>query len=124
MTIRINDTLRNAMTACVNDSGTLYIRTGAQPASANSAASGTLLVQMDGLTFTAPTTGSKSLSATVPGTAVAAGTAGWGRYSDGTINVDGTVGITGSGADFIISSTAIAINDVVTVQTMSFTTPA
>jgi len=124
MTIRINDALGNAMTACVPDGGTLYVRTGTQPASANTAATGTLLVQMDTLYFTTPTARSKSLTATVPGTAVAAGTAGWGRYSDGTINVDGSVGIAGSGADFIISSTAIAINDVVTVQTMSFTTPA
>lgn len=124
MTIRINDVLGNSMTACVTDGGTLYVRTGTQPASGNTAATGTLLVQMDALTFTTPTARSKSLAATVPGTAVAAGTAGWGRYSDGTINVDGSVGVTGSGADFIISSTAIAINDVVTVQTMSFTTPA
>jgi glutamate synthase domain-containing protein 3 len=124
MVIRVNDALGNSMTACVTDGGTLYVRTGTQPASANTAATGTLLVQMDALTFTTPTARSKSLAATVPGTAVAAGTAGWGRYSDGTINVDGSVGVTGSGADFIISSTAIAINDVVTVQTMSFTTPA
>lgn len=124
MTIRINDALGNAMTACVTDGGTLYVRTGTQPASANTAATGTLLVQMDTLYFTTPTARSKSLTATVPGTAVATGTAGWGRYSDGTINVDGSVGVTGSGADFIISSTSIAINDVVTVQTMSFTTPA
>jgi hypothetical protein len=124
MTIRINNTLRDAMVTAAADNGNLFIYSGTQPASADTAPSGTLLVQMDYLTFTAPTTGSKSLAATVPGTAVATGTAGWGRYTDGSIRVDGSVGATGSGADFIISSTAITINDVVTVQTMSLTVPA
>lgn len=124
MTLRFNNNLRDSLANCVTDGGTLYVRTGAQPASAETTAPGTLLVQMDALYFTAPSEGSKSLSATVPGTAVAAGTATWARYSDGTINIDGTVGIAGSGADFIISSTAIVVDDVVTLQSMNITAPA
>lgn len=124
MTIRINNNLRNAMVACVADGWTLYVRTGTQPASAETAATGTLLVQMDSLYFTTPTAGAKSLTPAVPGTAVAAGTAGWARYSDGSSNLDGSVGIAGSGADFIISSTAIVVSDVVTLQSMSVTAPA
>lgn len=124
MTIRINNTLRDAMLACVPDGGNFMVYTGAQPASAGTAPTGTMLVSMDYVTFAAPVSGTKDLAAVVQGTAVASGTAGWARYTDGSTSVDGSVGATGSGADFIISSTAITFNDVVTLQTMPVSVPA
>ena len=106
MAIRINTALRNEMFSIVPTNGTLYIYTGSQPSSADSAPTGTLLVRIDNISLSLPSDGSMSLTRAYQGTAVATGTAGWARYSDGTYNIDGSVGVSGSGADFIISSTS------------------
>jgi len=124
MTIKLNNNLRTAMVTAVPDGGSFFVRTGTQPATADTAPTGTLLVQMDSVYFGAPTNGVKSVTPAVPGTAVATGTAGWGRYSDGSSAFDGTVGLAGSGADFIISATSIVVNGIVTLNTMTVTMPA
>ena len=129
MTIRFNTAMRDAMvTALTNaiSSYTLSIYTGSQPAAANDAATGTKLVDIimsNG--FNAPVNGSATLNTTTPntGTAVATGTAGWGRIVGGAgERIDGTVGT--SGTDFTINSTSITNGATVTLTAMTVTQPA
>lgn len=111
--------------------GYLEVRTGAQPANANTAASGTLLVT---ITLDDPAFGAGSsagvltadVSGTPTGTAVATGTAGWGRIYDSAGNavVDGSVTASGGGGDFIISSTSITSGQDVELTSLTITDPA
>lgn len=107
--------------------GYLEVRSGSQPANANTAASGTLLVT---ITLKDPSVASGAssgvltldVSGTAPsGTAGATGTAGWGRVydSNGNAVVDGSVGT--SGTDFIISSTSITSGQSVSLTATTFT---
>jgi len=105
--------------------GTIQIRTGSQPANANAAATGTLLVT---LTFAATAFGAASSSGVASANAigaanaVAAGTASWFRAykSDGTTAVfDGSVGT--SAADLILSSVAIVAGGNVAVSSLTYT---
>jgi len=122
MVVRLNTTLRDQMANAIPSVGTLYVRTGSQPTSADSAMTGTLLVQIDNVTFSAAASGGRSLVSTAVGTATTAGTAAYARFTDGTRVVDGSVGLT-TASDFVISSTVLALGDVVTVQQMSLTMP-
>ena len=128
MTIRFNTAMRDAMvTALTGAIGghTLSIYTGSQPANANDAATGTKLVDITINGFNAPATGSATLDTSTPntGTAVATGTAGWGRIVGGAgERIDGTVGT--SGTDFTINSTSITNGATVTLTAMTVTQPA
>ena len=128
MTIRFNTAMRNAMvTALTGRIGgyTLSIYTGSQPATADDAATGTKLVDITINGFNAPVTGSATLNTSTPntGTAVATGTAGWGRIVGGAgEHIDGTVGT--SGTDFTINSTSITNGATVTLTAMTVTQPA
>src|SRR5262252_6662121 len=97
--------------------GTIQIRSGTQPANANAAASGTLLVT---LTFSA--TAFAPANATGSANAVATGTASWFRAfkSDGTTAVfDGSVGT--ATADLILSSVALTTGGNVAVSSLTYT---
>ena len=128
MTIRFNTAMRDAMvTALTGAIGgyTLSIYTGSQPAAANDAATGTKLVDIMINGFNTPANGSATLNTSTPntGTAVATGTAGWGRIVGGTgERIDGTVGT--SGTDFTINSTSITNGATVTLTAMTVTQPA
>ena len=127
MTIRFNTAQRNMLAdAIASDIGgyTLSIYTGSQPATANDAASGTKLVDISINGFNAAASGSATLDTSSPnvGTAVATGTAGWGRITGATGVIDGTVGT--SGTDFTINSTAITSGATVTLTAMTITQPA
>ena len=128
MTIRFNTDMRNAMVTALTNaiSGyTLSIYTGSQPATANDAATGTKLVDITINGFNDPANGSATLNTSTPntGTAVATGTAGWGRIVGGAgERIDGTVGT--SGTDFTINSTSITSGAIVTLTAMTVTQPA
>ena len=128
MTIRFNTAMRDVMvTALTNTIGgyTLSIYTGSQPATANDAATGTKLVDIMIIGFNAPVSGSATLNTSTPntGTAVATGTAGWGRIvGSAGERIDGTVGT--SGTDFTINSTSITNGTTVTLTAMTVTQPA
>jgi len=106
--------------------GTIQIRSGTQPANANAAASGTLLVT---LTFSATafapagaTGGQAAANAIGSANAVATGTASWFRAfkSDGTTAVfDGSVGT--ATADLILSSVALTTGGNVAVSSLTYT---
>lgn len=117
MAIRISTTARNSAADVIGNlvdagagAGTLKLYTGAQPATPNTAASGTLLatVTLVDPAFTAAVTGSKTLADPAPVTGVADGTAGWWRIadSDGNAVIDGTAGTTGT--DLILNTATIS----------------
>jgi hypothetical protein len=133
MTTRISDEVRTLMADAAVDSldvGTaaqIKIYTGTQPADADDAASGTLLVTitMSDPAFGAAAAGVATADNTPALSAVAGnpGTAGWFRAADsGDVNrIDGSVG-EGSG-DLSLDNTDIAAGQTVTVTSWTVTQP-
>lgn len=153
MTVRLSDGLRTDMLEggsleSALALGFIFIYTGSQPASANDAASGTLLVTIAvsdgavGLTFDAIVTAgvlAKAAAETWSGTAAATGTAGWFRFNElvtdkaGTLaaaaassttakRLDGSIAV--SGGDLQMSNTAIVAAAIQTVSTFNLTLAA
>lgn len=122
MAYRLNDAARNAtLEGQVNDLTDLDIYSGVQPA-AGAAASGTLLASITGITWSAASAGSKSVSGTPSDTSAdASGTAGWGRFRNagGTKFVDGAVG-----AEFTLADANIVAGGTVTLTSATVTQPA
>ena len=123
-----NDALKAAADAG-SGAATIEIRTGSQPATADTAVSGTLLA-----TFTCADSAFDGTSTArvitldadpdLTAVAVASGTAGWARMKDSAGNtvMDGSVGT--SSADFIITSTTITSGQTVTLVSGTVTQPA
>lgn len=135
MATRLNSTARNAAAAAAANSvddgpaaGKLRIYTGSQPASADSAATGTLLAELtlSDPAFGAPSNGVATANAITPANAGATGTAGWFRLttSDGTARLDGSVTATGGGGDLTLDNTSIASGQQVQVNSLTYTQPA
>lgn len=107
--------------------GTLTVYTGAQPASANDAASGTLLVTvtLSDPAFGNAVSGTAALSGTPSGTAVADGTAGWFRVadSDGNAIFDGVCSDDGTG-ELDFDNLSIATDQTVNLNSLDYTAPA
>ena len=150
MTVRLSTGLRNAMAGSVGfaaafTGGVIEVRTGSQPGSADSPASGTLLGTVtlnslpfvpgettNGLTFADAASGAVSKSGVWSFNGIAAGTAGWFRLkanavddgSNSTITprLDGSIAT--SGADLNLSNTSIAVGAPNTIDSFSFTIPA
>lgn len=131
MTVRLATPTRNAMVAARGalwDGGTIEIRTGAQPATPETAASGTLLATftIPATAFGAPATGVATFDADpdLEATGAADGTAGWARVKDdgGATVEDGSVGT--SGTDFIINTTAITTGLPLLLTAGTLTQPA
>lgn len=134
MTIRIPVLGRNAGLNAIFDradagsgAAVIEIRSGSQPATADTAASGSLLATITCAdpAFEVAATGSKDIDAApdLTTTASAAGTAGWARMKDsaGVTIFDGSVGT--SGADFIINSTALTLGQTVNLTLGTITDP-
>lgn len=137
MATRLSTASRNAATnavAALPDAdvgpGSIQIRTGAQPASADLAATGTLLATLvlADPSFAASAAGVAALDATpvLSTTGVAAGTAGWFRMLDnsGDTVLDGAVTVTGGGGELELNTTTISIGVTVEVTAGTLTTPA
>lgn len=148
MTIRLSTGLRNAMldggaSGGIKGSfnlGFMGILTGSQPATADAAATGTLLGTVSvngggtGITFDAAAAGviSKAAAEAWKFTGLAAGTPGWFRlYAAGdTITnlsttakrLDGAIG--NSGADLNLSNLNVQVGQVNSVDTFTVTMPA
>jgi hypothetical protein len=131
------------------ENGVLGIYSGAQPASADAVENGTLLLLItnasgsfsagqpaNGLNFANPAVvGALSKTgATWSGNAVATGTAAWFRFYSNGYNTgadsglswarfDGSIGISGSGADLIVATTAITQGAPYTVDAFTMTLP-
>lgn len=127
MAIRISTTARNAACDAVVDlvdagagAGKLRIYTGTQPATADTAASGTLLADATLIdpAFGAAATGTATLADPAAVTGSSAGTAGWFRVLDSNNNTvfDGSVTATGGGGDLQLSNTSIAVGQTVDIS--------
>jgi hypothetical protein len=122
----------NAICALANG-GSLKIYSGAQPANANTAASGTLLatLAMSATAFANAANGVANANAITGAMAAATATAGWFRVykSDGTTAVfDGSVGVNdqptvGDRYNLSLNSIAIQVGATVAVSGLSYTLP-
>jgi hypothetical protein len=121
MGLRLATTARNNMAQVIRDlldadagAGKIEVYTGSQPATPNTAATGTLLATftLADPSFSAPATGVLTLQGTpLSASGVAAGTAGWFRASDnsGDAVMDGTVSATGGGGNLELNTTTVSI---------------
>lgn len=129
MALQASTTVRNAMLDAVETtigaSPTLEIRSGAVPASAAAADSGTLLASMalPADWMAAAASGSKGLSGTWQDAAAdATGTAGHYRIKQGaTTHLQGTVTATGGGGDMTLDNTSIASGQSVSITSYTLT---
>jgi hypothetical protein len=135
MATRIATSARNAAADAVVDlldagagAGYIEIRTGAQPATPNTAASGTLLatLPLSDPAFGSAASGTATASAITSDTSAdATGTAGWfrGYDSTGAAVIDGSVTATGGGGDMTLDSTSIVAGGTVAVTSWTITMP-
>lgn len=129
MSLRLNDAFRNDLAdrlAVIFASGSVEIRTGAQPADPDDAASGSLLatIPLPATPFGAAASGAVAKSGTWTVVASGTGTAGWARFKNaaGTRTFD--VSVAESAADMIIDDDAIVSGGQVTVTSFTYTIPA
>lgn len=134
MTIQYSVALQNAqldtIETTVGVSAKLRLYSGSMPADADTAASGTLLVEMSLPSdwLAAASSGSKAKTGTWTGTGAAAAStgtaAGYFRIYDtagSACFIQGTVTVTGGGGDMTLVNTSIAENQTVTVDTFTIT---
>lgn len=128
MAVQLSVAARNARLDAIETtagaSAKLQIRSGAQPATAATAASGTLLceISLPADYMAAASAGSKAKSGTWSGTGAAAGTAGHFRVVDTagtTCHIQGSITATGGGGDMTLDNTSIASGQTVTVNTFT-----
>jgi hypothetical protein len=137
MATRIPTASRNAAADAVVDrldagagAGTVEIRTGGQPASANDAATGTLLatVTLNDPAFGAAATGIATVDVdpALTDTGDAAGDAGWFRAkdSDGNTVIDGSITASGGGGDMTLNTITISVGVGFTITSWTITMPA
>lgn len=125
----------NAIVACpntgtTNTTGRILIYSGSQPATPETTATGGLLVTIN---FANPAYGTANTSAladlaggtAITATVTATGTAGWFRVTDRNNNQcwDGSVGLSGSGADLIFDDTSFVTTGTVTISSLSISSP-
>jgi hypothetical protein len=110
--------------------GSIEIRTGSKPASADDAATGTLLatIPLAATAFGAAVAGVATLQG-VPLSDTSAdntGTAGWARVKSGggATVFDGTVTASGGGGDFTLASTSVVAGTTVRLTSGTVTMPA
>lgn len=133
MTVQWSASVRNALLdaweAAIGVSAKIEIRTGAQPATTATAASGTLLATFALAADWASnaSAGTKSFSSLpVSATASAAGTAGHYRITDNagtTCHEQGSITATGGGGDLTVDNTSIANAQSVQITGWSKTAP-
>lgn len=130
MALQFSDTLRNGRADQVESvtgaSAKLQIRSGAVPANAAAADSGTLLceITLPADWMNAASAGVKTKLGTWTGTGAAAGTAGHFRLKNNagsTTHMQGTVTATGGGGDMTLDNTSIAVAQAVEVTTFTLT---
>lgn len=113
----------------IGTSAILEIRSGAQPANAAAAATGTLLASMTLPSdwMAAASSGSKAKSGTWQDTSAnASGTAGHFRIYESTnttCHLQGSITTTGGGGDMEIQNTSLATGQAVTVTSFTLTEP-
>lgn len=132
--MKITTAVRTAMCQALVDlidvgasASTIQIRTGSQPSSPNSAATGSLLatITLDDPAFATASGGSADANPIDPVAGTGDGTAGYFRVLDGngaTIE-DGSVSVTGGGGDMQLNTTTISTGVDVLVTSWTITVP-
>lgn len=129
MTIQYATDLANSrldqITSKVGASGLLRYYTGAQPASCDSAATGTKLAEFACSATFAPASTSRTLTINVIAstTGLANGTVGYFRFatSGGAEKVQGSVTLTGGGGDLTVDNTSIVAGQACTITSAVIT---
>ena len=131
MATRFNNAIRSILADAATAEfagGKIDIYTDTQPASANDAATGTLLVTIDLPTpaFDDAVDGVATKAGSWFGVAEATGTAGWFRMRNAgdTLRKDGEVTATAGGGEIEIDTTSIVEDGVVVINTATYTQPA
>lgn len=137
MTLRFPMATRNAITDLLTalidggvGSGQVHLRTGAQPATADLAATGTLLATftINDPSFAAAVGATATLDVTpaLSTVGLAAGDAGWFRVttSAGATVLDGSVTATGGGGDLIMTTITVSVGLTLQLTAGTTTTPA
>lgn len=136
MAVRLATATRSAMSDAAVDRidagsgpGTIKVYTGQQPASANSAPTGTLLgtLTMSDPAFGNAAAGVATASAITGDTSAdATGTAGWARIADssGDTVLDCAVSASGAGGDLQLSNVNIIEGGAINVTSLTVTQPA
>lgn len=139
MIVRLNTALRNVILDCMFntgsaiaffDSGTVEFRTGAQPASADNAATGTVVstvaLPADAMAAAAGGSISKNATAWEDTSADNAGTIGYARFksSGGTYVMDIDVTVTGGGGGITVDNPALLAGQDFQVSSFTLTMPA
>lgn len=120
-----NKIIDNGIVANLEDTGAaeLKIYDGTQGTSADLGTSGNLIVTISGISWNSATAGLAGVTGTFAGTAVASGTARWGRIehagTDGTYRLDGDVG-TASTHVFVIDRAVVASGDLISLNDFTF----
>jgi len=126
MAVRRNTAARTSLAQAFADtfpaSSTLEIRSGSQPASANDAASGSLLatITLPASPWAAAASGAVSKQNTWSATATGTDTAGWARLISADTNKRYDFAI---GSDLTIDDASIVTGGTVTVTTLTITQP-
>lgn len=120
MAFRKNDGLRNAQADALGNlfnGGKLELRTGAQPADPDTAATGTLLaeIELPADAFGVSADGVITKLGTWNGVALATATVGWGRFYSADVAKTFDVSVAESGADLIIDEEDMVEDTVVSV---------
>lgn len=109
----------------LNTGGTFVIYSGTPPTNAQTALSGNTVLATHTLATFSRTGGTVTAGAISDVTNAATGTATFFRcIVSGTAEIQGTVGVSGSGADAIVNSTAYTSGGTSQVVSMSFTVPS
>ena len=128
MAVRLDTDLRNniatEIAARFPEASTVEIRTGAQPASANTAASGYLLatIVLPATPWAAAAAGAVAKQGTWSVTATGTGIAGYARIIGGTNALD--VSVAEGGGDWTIDVDDIVTGGTVTITSASITVPS
>lgn len=133
MVTRLATSARNAAAGAVaalvdvGTGGRIELRTGAQPATPNTVATGTLLVTIPLVkpAFGAAAAGTATGADPAAANGVAAGDAGYFRVLDsaGAAVYDGSVTATGGGGDMTLSTITVSVGLSVDLTALSYTQP-
>lgn len=134
MVLRIANSARNAAYNAILglldvDAGAakIELRTGSQPATPATAATGTLLATINLVdpAFGAPTNGVGTITDIGADTGDAAGDAGWFRAYDfsGDVVFDGSITATGGGGQIELNTVTISVGVAIDIGALTFTVP-
>jgi len=128
MAVRLDTDLRNNLATEIAtrfpEGSTVEIRTGTQPASANTAVTGDLLatITLPATPWAAAASGSIAKQGTWSATASGSGIAGYARIIGGTNAID--VSVAETGGDWTIDNDDIVSGGTVTIVSASITVPS